>query len=531
MGENSLCSVSSVADFLVNTSRPRLAAFLSLSLLAIIGTFLILIATPEGLGLSDDSIAYIAGARSILAGQGYREAWLASNQPVTHFPPGFSSALAFIGLFDLDPLRGARFLNALLFGLNAFLLGTLGWRMTKSLPAGLILAVLFVSNSSLLHVHAAAMSEPLFIFLSLLAFWMFDLFWERDAHWLWLFLCAGFTGMAYLTRYAGLALIAAFIVALIVLHDNWQKRFKSVSIFIVSVLPWMAGWAIRNKLVAENSTNRVFLWHPITADNISLGVRTFAGFLVPVEAWKRELSKTPGFFETVLSILGLILFVWIVLIAMKRLLQSSIPRPEIISFTNGLYIFSYLASIVASMTLFDASTKFKLRILSPIYVGLLILLVAAGTWLWGKRREVTVLLSVIILGLSSYDQSIAIAELMKGGTGYASFQWYDSKAMSFLRGLPADIAIYTNEPGAVYLYTGRGCYVLPNTFDPVTGAPRSGFEEGVGILQADILNGKAVLALFDGGETMPVELPVLTAGLPLVHKSAGDEIYAVEGLK
>ena len=60
-------------------SNLRLASFLLLFLIAAIGTLLILRTTPEGLGLSDDSIAYIAGARSMLAGNGYREAWLASK--------------------------------------------------------------------------------------------------------------------------------------------------------------------------------------------------------------------------------------------------------------------------------------------------------------------------------------------------------------------------------------------------------------------------------------------------------------------
>ncbi len=108
---------------------------------------------------------------------------------MTYFPPGFSSALAVIGLLGLDPLRGARFLNALLFGCSTALIGILGWRMTRSLAAGLVLAGLFVLNGSLLQVYTTAMSEPLFIFLSLLAFWMFDLYFERDTHWLWLVLC------------------------------------------------------------------------------------------------------------------------------------------------------------------------------------------------------------------------------------------------------------------------------------------------------------------------------------------------------
>src|SRR3972149_2455737 len=158
----------------MNARHPLFASFLILSLLALSGTFLILYATPQGMGLFDDSIAYIAGARSILSGQGYREAWLASNQPVTHFPPGFSSMLAFFGLFVLYPLRGTRFVNALMFGLNAALLGILAWRMTPSLSAGLILSALFVASGEMLQVHAVAMSEPLFIFLSLLSLWMFE---------------------------------------------------------------------------------------------------------------------------------------------------------------------------------------------------------------------------------------------------------------------------------------------------------------------------------------------------------------------
>src|SRR5512134_3452957 len=226
---------------------PRLASFIALCLIALLGMVLVIRATPNGLGLSDDSIAYIAGARSMVAGDGYREAWLASNQPVTHFPPGFSSVLAFFGLFGVDPLRGARWINALLFGLNAWLLGILGWRMTPSLTAGLVLAALFVSSSEMFQVHAVTMSEPLFIFLSLLSFWMFDLHFERRGGgegWLWLIACGTFVGMAYLTRYAGLALAATFVVALLILHNGWKKKLLSTGIFLVSVLPWALGWSI-----------------------------------------------------------------------------------------------------------------------------------------------------------------------------------------------------------------------------------------------------------------------------------------------
>ena len=507
---------------------PRLVSFLTLGLLTVIGIFLVLRSTPEGLGLSDDSIAYIAGARSLLAGHGYREAWLVSNKPITHFPPGFSSALAIIGLFGLDPLRGSRLLNALLFGFSTTLLGILGWRMTKSLIAGLVLAVLFILSGSLLQVYTTAMSEPLFIFLSLLAFWMFDLYFERDLHWLWLVLCGVFVGLAYLTRYAGLALAATFLVALFILHDTWRKRFVSAGVFLVGVIPWILVWSIRNFLAAGNATNRELIWHSITASNFDTTLYTISQFLIPVENWRRQLYKTPGLFIALTALILLVALIWISIKAWKYFFaHPQLPRSEVISFTTGLYIFGYIASIIASMLLFDASTKFQLRILAPIFISLLILLVACGVWLWKKRREIAIVLALFVFGVSIYNQIYTVQNLSKGGQGFASFIWYDSKAMAYLRTVPRTVMIYTNETGAVYLYTGRPTYSLPNRFDPVTAQARSGYEQGVALMHQQILQGKAVLALFASGEQASgPDAALLVQGLNPASKSGTGIVYA-----
>lgn len=521
----------------------RLASFLTLILLAAAGTFLVLRATPEGLFLSDDSIAYIAGARSLLAGEGYRAIWLESSRPVTHFPPGFSSALAFIGLFGLDPLRGARFLNALLFGFNAALLGILVWRMTPSLIAGLAAAALFISSGDLLQVHTAAMSEPLFIFLSLLAFWAFDLYFElppssvgrgNAGEWWWLAACGALTGLAYLTRYAGLALAATFLAAIVVLRSTWRKRFISIAIFLGGFLPFALGWALRNRLVAESLTNRVLAWHPLTSENLRLGVYTFSSFLIPVETWRRALAKQPYLLEGLILLLLGAALAWTVLQVRNYLSKprqaSELKRGgkesrEVVSFTSGLYIFAYLASIIASMLLFDAATKFKLRILAPVFVSLLILLVAFGIWIRKKNRPLAIAALILLLGLSAYKQSVTLAHWSQGGLGYASFQWYDSQAMAYLRGLPEGVSIYTNEPAAVYLYTGRGARVLPSRYDSATAQERPGFEAAVAAMQADILQGRAVLALFDSGENLASDVERLSSGLRLAFKGQGDEIY------
>lgn len=522
----------------------RLASFLLLFLIAVLGTLLILRTTPEGLGLSDDSIAYIAGARSMLAGHGYREAWLASNGPVTHFPPGFSSVLAFFGLFGMDPLRGARFVNAILFGLNAGLLGVLAWRMTPSLTAGLVLAALFVGSGEMLQVHAAAMSEPLFIFLCLLSFWMFDLYFEFPpssvgrgiaGEWWWLAACASFSGMAYLTRYAGLALAATFIFAICILRTSWRKRLTTIGIFLAGFLPWVLGWTLRNWLVADNVTNRTFVWHPITLENLQIGRYEFSQFFIPVEAWRREIFKQPYIIEALIVIvLGAVLIwtlfkTWTYISKPNQLSASNrggkLSR-EVISFAVALFISAYLASITASMTMFDAATKFQIRILAPVYVGLFILLINAGVWLRGKNRAVVIVLTFIFLGFAVYKQSVTITQWQKSGLGYASFKWYDSEAMAYLRSLPDDIKIYTNEPGAVYLYVKRGAAVLPDRFDSATALARAeDFEKNLVIMQREINAGQAVLALFDHGGNIADNVPALTQNLHLAYKAQGDFIY------
>lgn len=520
----------------------RLAQGIAFVLLAMLGVFFMLKATPEGLGLSDDSIAYIAGARSLLAGHGYREVWLESNQPVTHFPPGFSGTLALIGLSGIDPLNGARLLNTLLFGINAMLLGWLGWRAAKSPAAGIALAALFIVNDSLLRVHAVAMSEPLFLFFSLLAFLCLD--WAlamksaaaafpsaeggRLREPVWFLLTGLLTSLAYLTRYSGLALVATFVVALVLLNDNWKARITSVLTLLAGFAPLALAWSIRNRIVAGNATNRTIVWHPVTTETLDQGLRTFSEFLVPVEEWRKELFKTPEIFIAVIVVIVLTILSWVVVNGLRRFFKPSTPMPEGIGFLNGLYIFGYLASVLFSISLFDASTPLKVRILAPVYLPLLLLLVQTGTWGWrrfGRAGQVIVIgLGALLFSVSAIGQARSVIELSKGGQGFASFKWYDSKVMDYLKTLD-DRAIYTNEPGAVYLYTGRGCRVLPERVDPVTGLAWDNFDAGVKRVRTDVLSGNAVLVLFDANPQDP-DYALLTEGLVPVMKSGGDVVFA-----
>ena len=505
-----------------------------LAILAIGAMVSLFISSPAGAGLANDSVAYIAGARSILQGKGYSDIWLDSSlEAITHYPPFLSLCLAGLGLLGIDPLRGTRILNIALFGTNTALLGLIGWRMTRSQAAGLWLAALFMLNASLLRVHLFALSEAPYITLSLAAFLCFDLYSERQRQTRMLILAGVASGLAFLTRYSALALLPTFILALFLLHNTWRARLISTGFFLVGALPWMAAWFARNLLAAGNATNRTFQYHPITADNIQPGFFNTSQFLMPVETWRQSLAKI-GLWEWIIALLGLTILLWLAS-RIWQLLKSptSVPDSGILSFTTGLYGFGYVCAVLVSMSFFDASTKFQPRILAPVYVCLLVLLVAFGAWLWRKGQLVpricVILLAVATLAFSTYSSAQAVADFKTAGQGYASWKWHDSLIMASLKALPPGVAIYTNTPPAVYLVTGRASRVLPTPIDPVDNHVRADYAQNVAEMRANVLSGKAVLALFDSSNLEDAlgtqNIADLTNGLKVLQKAQGDILY------
>ena len=440
-----------------------IATILSLALLTVAGVFLLLYSTPDGLGFNDDSVAYIAGARSIMDGNGYREAWLVSNGPVVHFPPGFPAVLALIGYATgLDPVRGARALNGVLFGLNIGLTGWLAWRMTRSHLASIVSAALVLLNSSLLYIHTRAMSEPLYITMMLISFALLDLYFKKNSNY-YLVLLGILLGWAFLARYAALSLLATILAVMLVLHKKWRKRISSFFIVAASSLPWVIVWSIRNSRVGGTATNRVLGWHPISLENWMLAVNTLSEFLLPVWNWRRAVPATV--YVIILLLIALAIFLWTVYKGLPRLFKpSQFEMPDELHLTNGLSIVAYLLSLFTTMTLFDPATKFQVRILSPIYISLILLAAALATWLWRNKhaawKPAIILVTVMFLGIFSYGQVKAMPGI-QSDSGFASTGWRYAKSITALKEYPPDVLILTNEPGLVYFHTGRPTGVLP----------------------------------------------------------------------
>ncbi|MBC8334263.1 MAG: hypothetical protein ISR59_03600 [Anaerolineales bacterium] len=541
----------------LSTRKDAVFALL-LGLLTVTGTWLLYSSTPTGLGLTDDAISYISAARALLGGQGFTRIWLATGlEPVTHWPPLFSALMAVTSsILEISPYRSARFINILVFGANAGIIGFLGWKMTHSRLAGIFLSLLFLSNSTLLRLHAQALSEPLYLFISLLAFLTFYRAVEFrprmgvNAHakfiksakadspeqptsvgfvfvaWglipmrgKWLILAGILTGLSYLTRYAALSLFATFIVAILLLRPSWKKRFSSLGYFLAGALPVMLAWMLRNKLVGGSATNRAIEWHPVTGDNAQRGLRAFFRFIIPQPELCSPYIEKPLILAIITSLITLVLFLWIIPRGLKYFLKpKENTRPEILSFITTLYIFTYMGSLLISLNIFDAATPLNDRILSPVYLACLVILVYFIHWVaqQGKitARIIAFGIATLFLGIAIGAQIRTVEDLQESAHGFASWRWRESTVMVAVRELPEDTAIYTNQPPAVYFWTDRPVYRL---WDEQPEALRSG---------------DAVLAIFwpvdDKSPEFQAWLDEMTDGLVTIEKSGLGYLYQAQ---
>ena len=103
---------------------------------ATIGFVGVILCTPNGIGIYSDSVVYVGVARNLLRGEGVT--YFDDNgqmTTVTHYAPLYPFMLAGLGVAGVDPLEGARWLNALLFASNIMLASWIVFTSTRPVAA------------------------------------------------------------------------------------------------------------------------------------------------------------------------------------------------------------------------------------------------------------------------------------------------------------------------------------------------------------------------------------------------------------
>ncbi len=494
-------------------SRLNLLPPAALTALAFSVMMLLRLATPHGAGLINDSIAYIAGARALLNGQGYSEIWLASDlEPITHYPPLFSLTLSALGLSGLDPQDGARWLNIFLLGLNGLLFGLIAWRATRSGWLAALIGSFYLLNAGLFGVHSYAITEPLFLFFVLLAFLALDELLatrqKRFAAALGLMV-----GLAILTRYVGLALFAALGLALWLQAKNWRERLHLTGFYLLTSLPLPIAWIIRNELTAHVGTNRVAAFYGLNLENLALGLENLSRWLIPFPPLWKTIAPLQAAIVTLTGLAALAVIGW----TLARGENST--RAEKLSLAAGIFGFTYLAMVLFSMSFFDPATRFLQRILSPLYLSLLILPFFALERLWRSRGRIALLTLMLLWQLFAAANLVSAARQMRqDGQGYASARWSQSGAVTFLHNLPAGTAIYSNSPPAIYATLGQPSFIYFMSGDR---------PESYELAFQAVAEKKAALVLWgiSAEEADSAEFQSIKAKLALAVKSGRDWVF------
>ena len=98
-------------------------------------------------------------------------------------------------------------------------------------------------------------------------------------------------------------------------------------------------------------------------------------------------------------------------------------------------------------------------------------------------------------------------------------------ALGFIRELPEDKIIYSNQIEAVSLWTGRGAYALLDPVDPSSNQVREGYQDTMNEIRRQVNDGEAVLVFFGitswvaDGDNWITEL---CEGLPFIYRDTSE---------
>jgi hypothetical protein len=456
--------------------------YLIISLFSLTGTLIILYSTVWGAALSDDSYFYISSGRNLLSGNGFD---LSSK-----VPPVLPLLLSLIGLFKVDPLSSIRWLNAILFGFNIFMVARILRTLTNSPVFSLLGALMTLIASTLIVVHSWAMSEALYICYTLAGLWTYTVLSDKQ-DWRAPFFTGLFFGMAAATRYIGFSLLlAGGIFWLIESGKNNEERIIMSFLFgLLGILPLLL-WIIRNLIITGSPTYQGISWHPMPITAGTTALNTILLWFIPGRfVHGKELIW--------LGAIGLILIFWLGVTMLrnrnKHVQQIQTVHPNKAVLLLSLSVLAYGFVLIASRSLVDDHIPMDERLLSPLLVLGLILLVwlLSNSWSHHNWLESSFILAIcLIFLLTNLTRSAqTVQSYHVDGRGYASARDHVSETYAYLRNR-SNIPLYSNAWVAIYFWTGRVTNPIPSV-------------DGIANMKASMKETGAYLVIFD---SIPVEL-------------------------
>jgi hypothetical protein len=532
------------------TLKKRIPVWVAIVFISLIGVISILFISQLGIGISPDSIGYIGGARSLLAGNGFSfPATDGTYTPITHFAPFYSLLLSFGGILRADPILAARWINGILFGLNITLVGIVVMSLQKRSYSKILYLPLFASglvffSPSMLEIHLMAWTEPIFLFLGLSGFYLLSKYFETSRL-VFLFSSAMVISLATLSRYIGISFIASGFFGLLLFYPaGLKKRLSDAILFgLLSTGPVLF-WMLRNMAVAGTATSRDFAVHPISKMHLEWALTTLSSWLLVPPSTDALIKIMPllliasGFAAIILQKIGRI---------RRKLPEKSNTDITGIPFMVKLliiFVIVYSLFLVFSISFVDANTPLDSRILSPVFIAGLIITVYTigelGTWISYRRdtrlffHAVLVIFGGVFL-ISYLSTWIGLSrDVYAYGMGFNDLAWKNSKTLEEVGQLSDGIIIYTNSPEAIYIGTGRVAKSLPKKFESMTQTENTVFVLELSEMHQELKDEGGVLVYFDRIQrpTLPSKSELLEIlDLHLISSTGDGDIFTVNEIK
>jgi hypothetical protein len=448
-----------------------------------------------GPGLDPDAMSYLGAAQSIVESGVYRvptSSWAASDtsEPLSHFPPGFSTAIALPVAAGVAPVQSARLLVALAAfctwtGVVMLVAGAAGTRV------GVMTALAALATPALLNVHLSVLSEPLFLATLVAALGGMVAManpgprvrgrrqWRgvQAATWTGLAVAA-----AVMLRYVGVAVVAAAAVAALTgpvdPRRRWRTRLLRCALVVGPAACALAAWVIRSiRLGGPKSVRELGVYGKL-GETVREGLSTATSWLVPAGdgQWREPVAAALALAAIALAVSG-----WrhrrrgAAGVAWLRQNPSiDAYRSAVVLAAAALVGSAYLLVVVASRALADPNIPFDERILAPaILLAEVGLGVALALWWPGRGRTARLAVGVVVAlwFVASVVTSVArVVYALEDGNDFAGSDWRDSPTVTWVRAADggAERVLYTNWPAALYFQAGRASHDVPDVTDALT---------------------------------------------------------------
>jgi hypothetical protein len=458
-------------------------------LLAVAALLLCLHANRFGADILPDSGDYITAGIRLSRGEGFSiPNRTGPPAPLTWFPPLFSTVIAAVESLHLPIYRSVGDFNAGCYALLVLLTGLWIRRAGGNWICSAAGAAIVLTNHAVYLVHSIVLSEPMFLLFVTGCLWSLAT-WRSSGKLRFAALAGIMAALATLTRYAGISLLpTAFLLILLSLSRNWKQKFSAVFLTtVIGLLPAIA-WSRIHTPPHQAATGRTLQWHPITRDCIQDGLQTLSSFVLPED----HHLKIPSIG---LLALGLILTIGsAILIARSRHtsatdLDAPPPYGKSAAAVTLIFAVTYLLFLVASISLLDADTPLDERILSPLVVPLAVLCCVGLSAMTAALRSTPLrFLIALLFMVALFQHSLSLYDPLHQRQSPEDLAWYptlQSDTLDSLRDIPANEAVWSDKPCAIYMAYRLRTDALPDRPTEPTADPQSAadYAEAIQILR------------------------------------------------